>query len=73
MRIQQSSSVLPTSAPSQDIPRLARQFKSQIDTLTSQLQNLLTAPEQSEDPTFLTSVKNTLLSLAETSKQINGE
>lgn len=73
MKVHPATTAAYQSTPSPDVPRLAKQLKSQIDTFTTQLQSLMSAPEQSEDPTFLTSLKNNIVALAETSKQINGE
>jgi hypothetical protein len=66
----------PSSVPSSqgpDIPALAKQLKTQIDTFTLHLKHLVDNPNLCQDKQFLNQVKGAILALAETSKQINGE
>jgi translation elongation factor EF-Tu-like GTPase len=54
-------------------PQIAKQLQDQITKLSSQLSNLLQDPPLSADNNFLTSVKDTVIALSQTTKQILGD
>jgi hypothetical protein len=73
VRIQGPSTSSISSPQGPDVPALAKQLKTQIDTFNNHLKHLIDSPNLSGDNHFLNQVKGAILALAETSKQINGE
>ncbi len=56
-----------------DVQKLAPKFKKEIEQFTQLLRQLLDNPGKSQDASFLKEMKNAVVSLAETSKSIQGE